>query len=42
LFSLLNRNVEELKRTENNWKMTPLAERYKKLMKKCQTKAKVS
>jgi hypothetical protein len=36
------RSVDELKKTENNWKATPVAERYKKLLKKFQIKVKVS
>ena len=29
-----------MKKTENNWKHTPIAERYRNLMKKCLTKSK--
>ena len=37
-----NRNIEEVKKTENNWKTTPLADRYRAFLKKIQTKVSVS
>jgi ubiquitin conjugation factor E4 B len=36
----LNKNIEEVKKTEHQWKATPAAERYKKLLIKLQTKVK--
>lgn len=38
----LNRNIEDLRKSENNWKVTPAAERYRNLLKKFQIKVKVS
>ncbi|CAF0981335.1 unnamed protein product [Brachionus calyciflorus] len=38
----LNKNVEELKKSENNWKNTPLANRYRKIIQRFQNKVKVS
>jgi hypothetical protein len=37
---MIKSNVEELKKTENNWKQTPVAERYRNLIKKFLAKSK--